>query len=117
MRYLIVLLMLLLMLSGCASPEQIAARQAQEAAQRVAQQEAYRQQVFGQCRAYGFTEGTPEFRQCLMQVDQANQAQNAQMRSIILQQMLQQEYQSMPSCSSLPPGPLTEWRRGQGTCR
>lgn len=104
-------------LVGCAAtPEQIEARRQQEQAQQQAAQAAYRERVFGQCRAYGFTEGSAEFRQCLMQVDMANQQQNAATRQIILQQMLQQQYQSMPLCSSLPPF-TSGYRRAEGTCR
>ncbi len=113
MRYAICLFVLL---NACTSPEAIRARQDREAAQQQARQEAYRQRVSGQCRAYGFQDGTPEFRNCLMQVDQANRQQNAQMRAVILQQMMQQEYQQMPLCSSLSPG-LAGYRAAQGTCR
>lgn len=113
MRYAIYLCVLL---AGCASPERLAALRAQEQAQAQAQQEAYNRQVFGQCRAYGFTEGTPDFRNCLMQVDQANQAQNAQIRAQILQQYLQEQSQARPLCSSLPPG-LDGYRRARGECR
>ncbi|MBI2749747.1 MAG: hypothetical protein HYX43_10530 [Burkholderiales bacterium] len=113
MRYAVYLVVLL---AGCATQEQIEARRQYEAEQQAAAIEAYRQQVFGQCRAYGFRDGTPEFSQCLMQVDQANQAQNAQMRAVILQQLLQQQYQQMPLCSSLPPG-MAGWYQAQGKCR
>lgn len=113
MRYSICLFVLL---AGCASPEAIRAQQEQEAAAQQARQEAYRQQVFGQCRAYGFRDGTPEFRNCLMQVDQANQQQNAQMRAVILQQEMQQQYQQMPLCSSLSYS-IAALSASQGTCR
>lgn len=109
-----------LTLVGCATPEQIEARRQQELAQQQAAQAAYRERVFGQCRAYGFTEGTEQFRQCLMQVDMANQQQNAATRQMILQQYLQQqneqEIRAMPYCSSLPPV-IAGYRRAQGTCR
>jgi len=51
-----------------------------------------------------------------MQVDMANQQQAAQTRNVVLQQMLQEQYQSMPLCVSLPPG-TSGYYRAQGRCR
>ncbi len=114
MRYFVYLVALTLF--GCATQAQIEARQEQERAQQLSAQAAYRERVFGQCRAYGFAEDSAEFRQCLMQIDMANRQQNQAMQQMILQQMIQQQYQSLPSCSSLPPG-LAGYRKAQGTCR
>lgn len=116
MRYLV----LLFVLAGCATPEQIQARRDAEAYQQEAQRQAYRDRVYGQCRAYGFSEGTDQFRNCLMQVDQANQQQNAATRQMLLQQLIQQQNESnvraMPYCSMLPPA-IAGFRRAQGTCK
>ncbi len=51
-----------------------------------------------------------------MKVDMANQQRKAQMEGIVLQQSLQQQYQSLPPCSSLPAG-MAGFRMAQGTCR
>ena len=112
MRYLFVLLVL----AGCVTPEQMAAQREQEAQMHRAAQEVYKAKVYGQCRSYGFQEGTDGFRKCLMQVDQANQAQNAQMRQMLIQQMIQQQQADRPFCSSLPAG-IAGYRRAEGSCR
>lgn len=56
MRYLLVLL-----LAGCATQEQLQERQ-----------RAYMNTLYAQCSAYGFAQGTPDFGQCLMRLDMAN---------------------------------------------
>jgi len=80
-----------LILSGCLSPAQIAANRLAEQQQAEAERAAYRQQVIRTCESYGFTTAHPNFSQCLMQVDQANQqrqaaAINAILPALILQQ-------------------------------
>lgn len=60
MRYLIVLL-----LAGCATQEQIHARQ-----------QAYVAKLAAQCDAYGFQRGSAEFSQCVMRLDMANRQSN-----------------------------------------
>jgi hypothetical protein len=119
MRYVLCLVVLLASCSSMTPEERAARRQAAyeaEQQQLAAQREAYRQRLYSQCSAYGFQQGTPDFSRCLMQVDTANQQQDAQMRAVILQQLLQQQYQSMPLCSSLPPG-MAGYRRAEATCR
>jgi len=111
-------LWLVLALLGCASEE--ARRQAlerhaaEEAAQNEAAGRAYRERVYSQCRAYGFAVGTPQFSNCLMQVDMANHQQNAQTQNIVLQQMRYE--QAMPLCSSLSPF-LAGYYKPQGRCQ
>jgi len=59
-------------LSGCAEYEM-----QQQAAQAQARQQAQVNYVAGlrnRCAAYGYSPGTPEFSNCMMQVDQAQQA-------------------------------------------
>lgn len=79
------------LIAGCASTEQMAARNIYEAQQLAAQREQYRQRVMAQCRAYGFSDGTDEYRKCLMQVDMANQQQNEAGRQMLLQQYINQQ--------------------------
>lgn len=110
----------LLMLYGCATPEQIAAQRAYEQQQLQAQQEAYTRSLNNQCRAIGYQPETEGFRQCILTLHTQRQQEDTQMRGIILQQAIQQrqqqQYQSMPLCSSLPPG-LAGYARAQGSCR
>jgi hypothetical protein len=123
MRYVFVCFFALL-LYGCATPEQRAAQQAaqqQADAERSRQQEAaYNRQLRNQCESIGYQPNTDPWRQCLLQLHTANQQRDAQMRGIILQQMLQeqqqQNYRSMPYCSSLPPG-ARGYAQAQGNCK
>ena len=78
MRYLIVLFML----AGCATDDEAEAR---------AQAAAYRDGVRNQCRAYGFKDDTPEFRDCLMRIDMANRQQWEAQRQMLLQQQIYQQ--------------------------
>lgn len=101
MRY-----VLLLLLAGCATQEELAAQHAAEQAQ-------YRNAVHAQCRGYGLTQGTTQFSECLMRVDMAY-------RQLLLDHALQEETaartRALPYCSSLPPG-LAGAYRAQGRCR
>ena len=106
----------LFMLYGCATPEQIAARRAQEQQQLEAQQQAYTQSLFNQCRAIGYQAETEGMRQCVLTLHAQNQQRATQLQGILLQESLQRQYQSMPLCSSLPPG-TAGYARAQGTCR
>jgi len=54
-----------LVLSACATPEQIAARQ-----------EAQRQADYQTCKSYGFRTKSDGFRNCLLQLDIARQQRN-----------------------------------------
>jgi hypothetical protein len=74
----------LLTLYGCATPEEIAARQAYEEEQRRYQQAAYAERLKRQCRAIGYQENTDSFRNCVLQL-------HSQTRGLILQQILQEE--------------------------
>ena len=113
-------------LSGCASktPEERAAfrqaRQAEEQRQVAAQREAYRQNVYSQCRSYGFRDGSAEFNNCVMRVDMSNREQDAATRQMILQQAIQAEQvrqqRALPLCSSMGPG-MAGYMRAEGSCR
>lgn len=105
------LICLSVLLSGCATHDP-----AMEAAQEQARREAYTKQVITQCHSYGFKIGTPEFKQCVFQVDMANRQQDEARRQIILQQFLQQQGDTRPFCYTLPPG-LQGYERAGGRCR
>lgn len=72
----------LLVLAGCATDDR--ANHERQAAE-------YRAGVEGQCRAYGFTEGSPEFRDCLMRVDMTNRQAYEANRQMLLQQYINQQ--------------------------
>lgn len=84
MRYLVVLVVL----AGCTTQ---AERQQRDYEAEQARARAYTQQVDGQCRSYGFKDGTPEFRDCVMRVDTANRQQWEAQRQMLLQQYIQQQ--------------------------
>jgi hypothetical protein len=113
MRYIV----FALVLAGCATQEDIAARQRLQAQQEEAGRIAYFQRIVAQCRQYGFADESPDMKNCIMQVDQANKAQ---LRGVILQQIMQDEsarqQRALPLCSQLPPG-LAGYSRSKGECR
>ena len=76
----------------------------------------YLQRLHATCASYGFRDGSPEFQNCLMQVDQATKNRRSATSNTLLQQMLQNQQQALPLCSSLPPG-LAGYRRAEGGCR
>lgn len=81
------ILSLYLLLAGCATgPDP-----AEVARQDAARQQAYRERIANQCRAYGFTPGTDQFRGCLMQVDMTYRQQDEALRQQILNQYIQQQ--------------------------
>lgn len=84
MMYRIVLLCAAL-LAGC---ETTAQREAKESEQQAARATAYRNHVRAQCIGYGFTEGTDEYRRCLMQVDMSYRQQNEAQRQMLLQEYM-----------------------------
>ena len=75
MRYLIVLALL----AGCASQPQPTPEE---------QARAYTEGVNAQCRSYGFTPGTADFRDCVMRIDMANRQAFEAQRQMLLQQYL-----------------------------
>lgn len=86
MRYAICLVVLL---AGCESLIDPGKKE-REAREQAARAEAYRRHVNAQCRAYGFKEETPEYRQCLMQVDMAYRQQDEAQRQMLMQQFIHQ---------------------------
>lgn len=106
MRYLFVLLFV----AGCAiEPDE-------QVVDSSSGQEAIQQRLIAQCRAYGFTEGTPEFSQCLMQIDMARKQRDSQVDQLLMQELIQQERRPLPSCASFPPG-LAGYKKAAGECR
>lgn len=73
----ILIFSLVVILAGCVSPEQAARNREAQAQREAAQQEAYRQAVFGQCDALGFTRGTTAHSNCALQIHNQNQANKA----------------------------------------
>lgn len=77
--------------AGCATPEQQAARRQAEAQYREQQEIAYTRSLAAQCDGLGFQRGTDPWRNCMLQLHGQNQAANAALRSVIIQQYLQQQ--------------------------
>lgn len=111
-----------LLLAGCISAEERAARDYERARQieaaQQAQNKAYTEDLKRQCSAIGYPTGSDGMRQCILQLHTSTQANSAQMRAVILQQLLQQQRQdelrAMPRC---PNNALGGYQRAQGTCR
>ena len=55
---------------GCASPEQRAAQERQQATEMALQAARIRTAMENKCKGYGFKQGTSEYANCLMQMDQ-----------------------------------------------
>lgn len=104
------------LLAGCATPEQMAARQAAEAQAQEQRNQAYTAALAAQCEAIGYVRGTDPWRSCLLQLHGQAQQQMASDRATLLQEALRRQYQSLPPCSSLPPG-TSGYARSQGSCR
>lgn len=75
----------LLLLTGCVSQAEVDARRAYERdqleAQRIARMES-------RCRAMGFQQGAPDFRQCMLHLQSGAMQQENTDRAIILQHLL-----------------------------
>lgn len=84
-------LLLLCTITGCATPEQIAARQAAERQEQEARAQAYMQGLRNQCSALGYQANTDGHRNCMLQLHSQNQQANAAARNAILQQYLQNQ--------------------------
>lgn len=75
MRYATVLLICII--AGCATPEQIAARRAAEAQAQEQQNIAYTRALAGQCEAVGYARNSDPWRNCIVQLHGQNQANRA----------------------------------------
>lgn len=105
MRYLFVVLML----AGCATPEQRAREQQQRNYQ-------YSQALQSRCDGYGFKRGEPAFANCLQQLDMAirqqravREAQNDAAANAMAMQYLSGQQQELNRLNR--PG-ITCWRNG-----
>lgn len=75
---------LVLLLTGCATPEQIARQEQQRAYQQQQQAAQYRASLAAQCSGFGFQQGTAEFANCMMQLHQAEQQRRAAIGAAII---------------------------------
>lgn len=83
------LLIFVLLLSGCAlDPAVVAARQRQQQEQAEQNQRAYIQNMINQCEALGFSRNDPSIRQCMLQLHQSNQMQDQANRANALNYLL-----------------------------
>ena len=64
-------------LSGCASPEERSAYQRQQQWQAQQAEQTRVGALMGKCDGYGFSRGTPQFSQCLQQAEQQQVLENA----------------------------------------
>lgn len=86
--------MVLLLLVGCASPQEYANRQQAEREQREAN---YVASLESRCRSIGYSDGTMEFRQCMLQLHSINAGnQSALQNAIIMQQFNRPFIQTQP---------------------
>lgn len=90
-------ILVMLAISGCATPEQKAAQAQAEAEAQRQRDYAYSLGLERQCDAIGYQRDTDPWRACIMQLHGQAQAQNAQMRAIILQQYLQGQQRPAPT--------------------
>lgn len=107
------LLLIVLFLSGCVSPEQAARNREALAQQQNYQREAYRESVRSQCDAMGFTRGTDAFANCVLQVHNQNTGNAATMGAAALQTY----QQSLPYCGSVVNAFVRGQMRARGECR
>lgn len=107
-------LLLLLLLVGCASPEEIGRRRAYEAHQEREQANAYRERLMASCESIGYQRNTDPWRQCIMQLHSQNQAQATAYGAAILGGATAQP-RVVPSCRTLPPG-TAGYARARGEC-
>lgn len=104
-------LLLVALSAGCATPQEIAYRNQVQAQQEQEQRAAYRERLAQSCDGIGFTRGTDAHAQCIL-----SQHQNSQNQAIQLLGIQQQQYRTLPYCSSLPPG-TRGYARANGDCR
>jgi hypothetical protein len=102
---------LALWMTGCVSPEQIAAQRAYEAQQQEEANRAYTAALFSQCRAIGYADGSDAQRNCVLQLHQQEQARRAALGAALLQGYMSQQpqqpyYRPQPSQTNC-------WQNGQ----
>jgi hypothetical protein len=78
-------LLIPLVLAGCATPEEIAHRNALRAEYEAQQQAAYREGIFSSCDRMGFSRGTEGHANCALRLHQQNLANNAALGAALLQ--------------------------------
>lgn len=87
------MLLLLFSIVGCVSPQQ---QEQQEAYAR----EQYMNVLHNRCVDFGYPSGTPEFRQCMMQLHQQNQANRAALGAALIGSGALNQRPPPPSASS-----------------
>jgi hypothetical protein len=78
------LLVLPLILGACASPEQIAAQRAFDAEQRQAAEQQYINALASRCSSFGVPDGSPEMRQCMLQLHQSSEANRTALGAAVI---------------------------------
>lgn len=84
-------LLLVVLISGCATSEQIAQQQAYEVQQQEQRRTAYREGLQRQCRSMGFQDGTTAFSNCLLQLHTTNQQRDNALQNAVIYDMLRQK--------------------------
>lgn len=102
------LLVLLVVIAGCATQEQIAAQRAAQQRAALQQQEMYHAQLVARCASFGFQQGTPGHSDCMLRLHQQVMQNAAQQQAV-------QPVVVPPRCSQLPPG-LRGYAAAQGKC-
>jgi hypothetical protein len=95
------LLLCVAAISGCATPEQIAARRAYEAQQQEQAVAAYTEGLARQCEGIGYTRNTDPWRQCIIQIHGQNR--NTLNQAILMQQLQQQQRPAYQPPAYRPP--------------
>lgn len=100
-------------LAGCASQQEIAARNAAQQQYQQQQAAAYRNHLSGSCSAFGFQPGTRDHSVCMMQLHQQNQANIGNAAAAAIGGAASRP---LPSCRGLSPG-MAGYQRAQGNCQ
>lgn len=79
------LICLILMLSACASPEQVAHRRYLAEQQRLAQERAYMDGLAARCAGFGYRHGEQRHSDCMMQLHQQNLASRGAAAASLIQ--------------------------------
>jgi hypothetical protein len=107
-----------ILLSGCGSAERRAELARQEALQRETNQAIYMMALGERCDGFGFSRGTQQHSQCMMQLHQQNVANSGAAAAAILGGAAAgaASIDRRPSCASLPAG-MAGYQRSTGACR
>lgn len=104
---------LLAAITGCATPEQIAERRAQQQAAQEELSRRYTEALRRQCDSAGFSRGTDGHANCVLQLHNQNRANQGQLDAVILQQQLQ----NRPYCYTIASPALRGQMAARGSCQ